>query len=76
MYPNKKKVAERIINIPQKRAQKTLIGFLTSEEILKVFESVDVTKKDGFRDYTIVHLLFDSGTRASEITTINLEHYT
>jgi len=49
--------------------------FLTSEEILKVFESVDVTKKDGFRDYTIVHLLFDSGTRASEITTINLEHY-
>jgi len=75
MYPNKKKIAERIINIPQKRAQKTLVGFLTSEEILKIFESVDLTKKDGLRDYTMLHLLFDSGARASEITTIDLEHY-
>ena len=75
MYPNNKKVAERIINIPQKRAQKTLISFLTSEEILKVFESVDIRKKDGFRDYTMLHLLFDSGARASEITTIDLEHF-
>ena len=75
MYPNKKKIAERIINIPQKRAQKILIGFVTSEEILKVFESVDIIKKDGLRDYTILHLLFDTGARASEITTIDLEHF-
>lgn len=75
MYPHNKKVAERIIYIPKKRAQKTLIGFLTSEEILKIFESVDLRKKDGFRDYTMLHLLFDAGARASEITTIDLNHF-
>ena len=48
MYPHEKRSAERILNIPQKRAQKPLIGFLKHEEILKVFESVDLTQKDGF----------------------------
>lgn len=75
MYPHRRKIAERIINIPHKRAQKTLIGFLTSEEILKVFKSVDIKKKDGFRNYTILHLLFDSGARASEITAMNLDYF-
>ena len=45
-----------------------------TKEILKVFESVDITKRDGFRDYTILHLLFDSGARATEVTTLELDH--
>lgn len=75
MYPHEKKSAERIVHIPQKRAQKSLIGFLTHEEILKVFESVVLTRKDGFRDYTILHLLFDSGARATEVATLDLDHF-
>ena len=75
MYPEKRDIAERILNIPQKRTQKQLIGFLYPEEILKVFESVDLTKREGFRDYTILHLLYDSGARASEIATLNLEYF-
>lgn len=75
MYPEKRDIAERILNIPQKRTRKQLIGFLYPEEILKVFESVDLTKREGFRDYTILHLLYDSGARASEIATLNLEYF-
>jgi len=75
MYPEKRDIAERILNIPQKRTQKQLIGFLCPEEILKVFESVDLTKREGFRNYTILHLLYDSGARASEIATLNLEYF-
>jgi len=75
MYPNKKALADKILNIPQKRAQKPLIGFLFHEEILKVFKSVDLKKKDGFRDYTILHLLYDAGLRASEIATLNLDYF-
>lgn len=75
MYPHNRKIAERIMNIPQKRIQKSLIGFLTYEEILKIFESVAITKNDGFRDYTILHLLFDSGARASEIATLNIDNF-
>ena len=68
-------MAQRILNIPQKRAQKQLIGFLHPDEILKVFHSVNLIKKNGFRDYTILHLLEDSGARASEIATLNLDYF-
>ena len=75
MYPDKREVAERIMGIPQKRTQKQLIGFLYPDEVLTVFESVDLKKKEGFRNYTILHLLYDSGARASEIATLNLDYF-
>lgn len=75
MYPEEREIVEKIGNIPQKRTQKPLIGFLYQEEILKVFQSVDLSRKEGFRDYTLLHLLFDSGARASEITTLNLDYF-
>ena len=75
MYPDKRQIAENILNIPQKRALKKLIGFLYPEEIQKVFSAVDLTQKEGVRDYSILHLLFDSGARASEIATLNLDYF-
>lgn len=75
IYPEQRKLADSILSIPQKRFQKTLIGFLYHEEVLKVFQSVDLRRKEGFRDYTLLHLLYDSGARASEITTLNLDYF-
>jgi len=75
MYPNLRETAETIMNIPQKRTQKPLIGFLYQEEILRIFQSVDLKKKEGFRDYALLHLLYDSGARASEITMLNLDYF-
>lgn len=75
MHPDQKKLAEAILNLPQKRFQKTLIGFLYHDEILTVFKSVDLRRKEGFRDYVLLHLLFDSGARASEISTLNLDYF-
>jgi integrase/recombinase XerD len=75
MHPEKRKLAETILNIPQKRTQRQLISFLYQEEILKTFKAVDLKKSQGFRDYTILHLLTDSGARASEIATLNLDYF-
>jgi integrase/recombinase XerD len=75
MYPEERKTAKRLLSIPQKRTQRKLIGFLYHEEIMSVLAGVDLKKKDGFRDYTILHLLFDSGARASEIGTLNLDYF-
>ena len=75
MYPENREEAQRILDIPQKRAQKQLIGFLYPDEILKVFHCVNLIKKNGFRDYTILHLLEDSGARASEIAKLNLDYF-
>lgn len=75
MYPNERQVAEKILAIPQKRSQRTLIGFLYPDEILNVYNAVDLSMADGLRDYTILHLLYDSGARASEIATLNLDFF-
>ncbi|RLE05859.1 MAG: integrase [Bacteroidetes bacterium] len=75
IYPEQKDIARTIQNIPQKRAQKKLIGYLTPDEILKVFQAVDLKKPEGIRDYTILHLLADSGARAAEISDLKLDYF-
>jgi len=74
-YPEQQEVADTILNIPQKRAQKPLVGFLYQDEILKVFQAVELKTKEGFRDYALLHLLYDSGARATEIATLNLDYF-
>lgn len=75
MYPDQKHIADIILSLPQKKAQKKLIGFLYPEEIVKVFNAVNLKTKGGMRDYTILHLLYDSGARASEIASLTLDYF-
>ena len=75
LYPEQGYLVEKILKIPEKKTQKTLIGFMYPDETLKVFKSVDLKKKNGFRDYTILHLLYDSGARASEIANLNIDYF-
>lgn len=74
-YPEQQEVADIILSIPQKRAQKPLIGFLYQDEILEVFQAVDLRTKEGFRDYALLHLLYDSAARATEMATLNLDYF-
>ena len=75
MYPQKRQIADVILSIPQKKSQKKIVGFLYIEEILALYQAVDLKKTLGFRDYTILHLLADSGARASEVAMLNLDYF-
>jgi len=75
LHPEQGDLVEKILKIPEKKTKKTLIGFMYPDETLKVFKSVDLKKKNGFRDYTILHLLYDSGARASEIANLNIDYF-
>ena len=75
MHPDKKQLADNILSIPQKRMQKKLIAFLYPDEIDKVLNAVDLKKSQGLRDYCILQLLYDSGVRASELATLNLDYF-
>ena len=75
MHPDKKKIADAILNIPQKRIQKPLVGFLYPQEVMDVFKAVDLRQAQGFRDYTLLHLLYDSGARASETAGLNIDYF-
>ena len=73
--PDRRDLAEMILHLPQKRMPKPLMGFLYPEEISKVFQSVNLKQDQGFRDYCLLHLLFDSGARASEIAGLRLDYF-
>ncbi len=75
MYPQHRKVADIILSIPQKKSQKKIVGFLYIEEIFAVYDAVDLKKTLGFRDYTILHLLVDSGARASELAILKIDYF-
>ncbi len=75
MYPDKRDVAVRILDIPRKRYHRNIVGFLYQEEILAVLDSVNLSSAQGFRDYTILNLLFDSGARASEVAALDLDFF-
>jgi len=75
VYPRQRELAQTILNIPQKRFLKPLVGFLYDNEILKIFGSVDIARKEGFRDYVLLHLLYDSGARASEIARLQIDFF-
>ena len=75
MYPQKREIADVILGIPQKKSQKKIVAFLYTEEILAAYEVVDLKRPLGFRDYTILHLLADSGARASEVASLNLDYF-
>jgi site-specific recombinase XerD len=75
MHPQHRQLAQQILSIPQKGMQKKLIGYLYPQEIMDVFNAVDLRKSEGLRDYCLLHLLFDSGARATEIATLNLDYF-
>jgi site-specific recombinase XerD len=75
LYPEHKQLADRILTIPQKRFSKKLTAFLTHEEVMQVLENINLKKSGAFRDYTIIHLLYDSGTRADETASLLLDYF-
>ena len=75
MHPDQRQLADRILSIPQKRSQRPLIGFLYPYEIDQILQAVDLKTALGVRDYCLLQLLYDSGARATEIATLNLDYF-
>jgi site-specific recombinase XerD len=47
------------------------VEVLARDELKQMFESVDVTRRNGFRDLAILHLLYSTGLRVSELSNLN-----
>ena len=75
MHPEKKTIADAILDIPQKRETKKPIGWLYPDEVAAILKGVDLKKPLGFRDWCMLRLLYDSGARASEIANLNRDSF-
>lgn len=50
------------------------VTFLHFEEIQQLLDVIDLSKEEGLRDRAIIELLFSSGLRVSELTSLNRGH--
>ena len=64
---------QRILAVPQKRAQKRTIDFLSREEIEALVAAPDKTMWIGRRDRTLLLVLVQTGLRVSELTSLRCE---
>lgn len=60
-------LCQKILLIPFKKAQKTIIQHLTTEQTKRLLEQPDVRKRGGRRDMVLLSVLYDTGARVQEI---------
>lgn len=58
---------QKILNIPDKKCAKTVVPFLTGEEMRILLSMPDPTTQKGLRDMALMVLLYDSAARVQEI---------
>jgi site-specific recombinase XerD len=63
---------QKILNIPDKRCAKTVVPFLTGEEMRVLLSMPDPTTPGGLRDLTLLALLYDSAARVQELTDLKI----
>ena len=69
-------LAQRILAIPMKRFERTLLGYLSREEVQAVLAAPDVTTWCGRRDRVMFSLFYNTGARVSEMIGIRVADVT
>lgn len=57
--------------IDLKKVGERVVDFLTREEMERLFESIDLGKRTGYRDRAMLETLYSTGLRVSELVSLN-----
>ena len=71
--PAKLALCNEILDIPMKKCEKISPVHLSAEELKVLFAAPDVKSRKGIRDLAIMTLLYDTGTRVSELIGLKVE---
>jgi len=63
---------QRVLAIPTKRADRTIVSYLTREEVQALLAAPDRGTWCGRRDHALLHLAAQTGLRVSELTGLTL----
>ena len=61
---------QRILGIPFKRTQSSTVDYLELEEIKAILAAVDRSSDDGYRDYTLLFFMYETGARVEEVVSL------
>lgn len=64
---------QRILNIPDKKCVKTVVPFLTGDEMRILLDMPDPSNRNGLRDLVLLALLYDSAARVQEIIDLKVK---
>lgn len=64
---------QRVLNIPDKKCAKTVVPFLTGDEMRILLSMPDPSDRNGLRDLTLLALLYDSAARVQEIIDLKVK---
>lgn len=60
-------LCQRVLTIPVKKATRPVLGYLTDVELAHLLGQIDRSTGSGERDYLLLALLYDTGTRIQEM---------
>lgn len=72
-FPDHLDEYQRILAIPLKKTEQPEISYMKTDGIELLVNQVDVSKKNGLRDYVILMLLYTTGIRVSELIQIKVK---
>ena len=61
---------QSILAIPFKRVPIPIVEYLEQEEIKAILQAVDRNTLDGYRDYTLLFFMYNTGARVEEVITL------
>ncbi|MBC2579058.1 site-specific integrase [Clostridium sp. DJ247] len=64
---------QRILSIPSKKHPKAIVPYLTGTEMKILLEQPDSSTYEGFRDMVLLSVLYDTGARVQELTSIKIK---
>lgn len=67
---------QKIISLPLKRAPRKGVDYLEVNEVNAILENIDRKKFTGQRDYVLLKLLYNTGTRVQEICDLKVKSLT
>ena len=62
----------KITGLSSKKFTEPVFEYLSEEELQKIFESFDISQRNGLRNLLILALLYDTSARSSEILNLNI----
>jgi len=68
--PGLAELIQRVLAIPQKRFERTIVSFLNREEIQAILASPDRATWIGRRDHAVLFVVIQTGLRVSELTSL------
>lgn len=64
---------KKILSIPNKKSPRTLVAYLTGQEMQILLSQPDMSTTEGFRNAILLSVLYDTGSRVQELINIRVK---